>query len=88
MIVNVLRQHPQARGVVYDMPHVVVEAQRRLEAEGLSGRARVEGGSFFDGVPAGGDLYILSHIIHDWDERAACACSTTAARPRPPAARC
>ena len=51
MIVNVLRQHPQARGVVYDMPHVVVEAQRRLEAEGLSGRARVEGGSFFDGVP-------------------------------------
>jgi hypothetical protein len=68
MIVNVLHQHPQARGVVYDMPHVVVEAQRRLDAEGLSGRARVEGGSFFDGVPAFGDLYILSHIIHDWDE--------------------
>jgi hypothetical protein len=68
MIVNVLRQHPEARGVTYDMPHVVVEAQRRFEAEGLTGRARVEGGSFFDGVPAGGDLYILSHIIHDWDE--------------------
>lgn len=68
MIVNVLRQHPEARGVTYDMPHVVVEAQRRFEAEGLAGRARVEGGSFFDGVPAGGDLYILSHIIHDWDE--------------------
>jgi hypothetical protein len=68
MIVNVLRQHPEARGVTYDMPHVVVEAQRRFEAEGLSGRARVEGGSFFDGVPAGGDVYILSHIIHDWDE--------------------
>jgi hypothetical protein len=68
MIVNVLRQHPGTRGVTYDMPHVVVEAQRRFEAEGLAGRARVEGGSFFDGVPAGGDLYILSHIIHDWDE--------------------
>jgi hypothetical protein len=68
MLVNVLRQHAQARGVVYDMPHVAAEAQRRFEAEGLSGRARVEGGSFFDGVPAGGDVYILSHIIHDWDE--------------------
>ncbi len=56
------------RGVVYDMPYVVPEAQARLAAEGLAGRARVEGGSFFDGVPAGGDLYILSHIIHDWDE--------------------
>jgi hypothetical protein len=68
MIVNVLRQHPAARGVTYDMPHVVVEAQRRFEAEGLTDRARAEGGSFFDGVPAGGDLYLLSHIIHDWDE--------------------
>jgi hypothetical protein len=68
MIVNVLRQHPAARGVTYDLPHVVAEAQRRFEAEGLTDRARVEGGSFFDGVPAGGDLYILSHIIHDWDE--------------------
>jgi hypothetical protein len=68
MIVNVLRRHPNARGVTYDMPHVVAEAQRRFEAEGLADRARVEGGSFFDGVPAGGDLYLLSHIIHDWDE--------------------
>jgi hypothetical protein len=68
MIVNVLRQHPEARGVTYDMPHVVLEAQRRFDAENLTGRARVEPGSFFDGVPAGGDLYILSHIIHDWDE--------------------
>jgi O-methyltransferase domain len=68
MLVNVLRQHPDVRGVVYDLPHVVVEAQRRLEAEGLATRARVEGGSFFGGVPAGGNAYILSHIIHDWDE--------------------
>lgn len=68
MIVNVLRRHPAARGVTYDLPHVVAEAQRRFEAEGLADRARVEAGSFFDGVPAGGDLYILSHIVHDWDE--------------------
>ena len=68
MIVTVLRQHPGTRGVTYDMPHVVADARRRFEAEGLAGRARVEGGSFFDGVPGGGDLYILSHIIHDWDE--------------------
>ena len=50
------------------MPHVVAEAAKRLTAEGLDGRASVVGGSFFDGVPAGGDAYILSHIIHDWDE--------------------
>lgn len=25
-------------------------------------------GSFFDSVPAGCELYILSHVIHDWTE--------------------
>jgi len=28
----------------------------------------IESGSFFESVPAGGDAYILSHIIHDWSE--------------------
>ena len=27
-----------------------------------------EGGSFFERVPAGGDAYLLSHVIHDWSE--------------------
>jgi SAM-dependent methyltransferase len=26
------------------------------------------GGSFFDDVPADGDLYILAHVLHDWDD--------------------
>ena len=26
------------------------------------------GGSFFESVPAGGDAYVLKHIIHDWDD--------------------
>jgi hypothetical protein len=68
MIVNILRRHPAARGLVFDMPHVVEEATGRLAAEGLSDRGGVVPGSFFDTVPAGGDVYILSHIIHDWDE--------------------
>jgi hypothetical protein len=68
MIVSVLRRHPAVRGVVFDMPHVVAEAAVRLKAEGLEDRASVAAGSFFEGVPAGGDAYILSHIIHDWDE--------------------
>ena len=28
----------------------------------------IEAGDFFKAVPAGGDVYVLSHIIHDWDE--------------------
>ena len=68
MIAQVLQAHPGARGVVFDLPHTMSEAQRRLAAAGLADRASVVAGSFFEGVPAGGDAYILSHIIHDWDE--------------------
>jgi hypothetical protein len=68
MIASVLKRHPAVRGVVFDLPHVVAEASARLKAEGLEGRGSVAAGSFFESVPAGGDAYILSHIIHDWSE--------------------
>jgi O-methyltransferase domain len=33
----------------------------------------VVGGSFFDSVPAGGDAYLLSVVVHDWDDELATA---------------
>jgi hypothetical protein len=33
----------------------------------MSERIGIDGGSFFDSVPAGHDAYIFSHIIHDWN---------------------
>jgi O-methyltransferase len=34
-------------------------------------RCTVVGGSFFEAVPSGGDLYILKAVLHDWDDEAA-----------------
>ena len=42
--------------------------RRCCAAHGVEGRVSIEHGSFFDSVPEGGDAYILSHIIHDWNE--------------------
>ena len=39
-----------------------------MEALGLAPRCEVRAGNFFVEVPLGGDAYVLSHIIHDWDE--------------------
>src|SRR5262249_41125753 len=39
-----------------------------LKARGVNDRVTIEAGDFFKSVPAGGDAYMLSHIIHDWDE--------------------
>jgi len=68
MLAHVLARYPESQGVLFDLPHVVAEASALLRAKGVDSRVRIECGSFFETVPGGGDAYILSHIIHDWNE--------------------
>ena len=68
MLVHVLQRHKKPRGVLFDMPHVVVDAPAFLAAHGMTDRVAIEPGSFFEAVPQGHDAYVLSHIIHDWTE--------------------
>jgi hypothetical protein len=68
MLGHVLSRHPNLRGVLYDLPHVVTDAPPLLDSFGVRDRVTIESGSFFDSVPAGHDAYLLSHIIHDWDD--------------------
>jgi O-methyltransferase domain/Dimerisation domain len=68
MLSAILSHHPQPRGVLFDRPHVVRDAPALLAARGVAERVRIEPGDFFARVPAGGDAYVLSHIIHDWNE--------------------
>jgi hypothetical protein len=68
MLAHILARYPQPRGVLFDRPHVVTEAPALLRSRGVESRVTIERGSFFDSVPAGGDGYILSHVIHDWNE--------------------
>ncbi len=68
MLAAILSRHTGVRGVLYDLPHVVRDAPALLKARGVESRVTIECGSFFERVPAGGDAYVLSHIIHDWTE--------------------
>lgn len=68
MLAAILGAHAAPRGVLFDRPHVVRDARALLEARGVADRVTIEQGNFFESVPAGGDAYILSHIIHDWNE--------------------
>ena len=68
-----LQAQPRLRGIVFDLPEVAQLAARALAAAGLSGRAEAEGGDIFAGVPAGGDLYLLKSVLHDWDDTGAVA---------------
>jgi hypothetical protein len=72
LLTTILRAYPGVNGVVFDSPHVVAGAEDAIREAGLEGRCRAVGGDFFRGVPAGGDAYLMKHIIHDWpDDRAA-----------------
>lgn len=68
MLAAILARYPGPRGILFDRPHVVSDASRLLKARGVEERVTIEPGDFFETVPAGGDVYILSHIIHDWKD--------------------
>jgi len=69
LMASLLRSAPHLRGVVFDRPHVIDAARDTLAAQGCASRCEVVGGDFLvDPLPAGGDIYILSRILHDWDD--------------------
>ncbi|MEP6665303.1 MAG: methyltransferase [Nocardioidaceae bacterium] len=70
-LLPLLEQQTALTGIVFDLPYVGQEAKRTIEQAGLSDRCSFVGGSFFDGVPAGADVYAMAAILHDWDDEAA-----------------
>jgi hypothetical protein len=72
MLYALLRIHPHLQGIVFDRPNVIASASAAAGEFGLQERVTTVGGDFFQCVP-GADLYLLKHILHDWDD-AACIC--------------
>ena len=69
LLQGLLERRTDLRGVVFDLPEVVTEAARRLHAAGLADRCQTLAGSFFRDVPTGADVYVLSDILHYWNDR-------------------
>jgi hypothetical protein len=68
VLMSILRACPSVKGIVADLAHVVEGAKSRIASAGLSDRMQAVACDFFQSVPAGGDAYIMKHIIHDWDD--------------------
>lgn len=69
----ILQAAPEVEGTLYDLEHVVAAA------EWGEPRLKAVAGDFFQEVPAGGDVYVLSRVLHDWDD-ADCASILAACR--------
>jgi 2,7-dihydroxy-5-methyl-1-naphthoate 7-O-methyltransferase len=84
LLASLLRRHPRARGILVDLPGTVARAAETTEEAGVADRVTAEGQSFFEPLPAGADLYVLSKVLNDWPDEPTvailCRCAE-AARP-------
>jgi hypothetical protein len=72
-LTEILKHNPAMRGVLFDMPHAAEGGRKTIAEAGLSDRCEVSSGDFFQAVPVGADGYLLSRVIHDWDDAQAIA---------------
>jgi ubiquinone/menaquinone biosynthesis C-methylase UbiE len=68
----ILQRHPELHAAIFDLPHLI-ERARAAADPALNGRCEFIAGSFFGHVPPGADAYLLSRVLHDWDDDQAAA---------------
>jgi ubiquinone/menaquinone biosynthesis C-methylase UbiE len=68
LVAEVLRRRPESAGVLLERPGMLELAKPYLSAQGVADRCELVEGDFFSSVPAGGDVYVLKSVLHDWDD--------------------
>lgn len=80
LLTALIERQPGLSGVVFDLP------ETNLDEASLNDRTTFVAGNFFEGVPHG-DAYVLSGILHDWDDERATAILHAVRAAAPPGAR-
>ena len=68
LLASVLKKYPHLTGILFEVPAIAEEAKGLIDANGIGDRCERISGDFTKSVPAGGDIHILKHIIHDWND--------------------
>ncbi|MFJ9897502.1 methyltransferase [Streptomyces sp. NPDC091280] len=63
LLSRLLRAHAHLEGVLLERPEALEAARPRLPE-----RCAFVAGDFTRSVPEGGDVYLLSRVLHDWDD--------------------
>ncbi len=61
LLTTVLNANKQASGILFDQPQVVAGAK-------VFDRISIVGGDFFAEIPVEADVYLMKHIVHDWND--------------------
>jgi hypothetical protein len=84
LLAGILVGCPEARGTLLDLEHVVAKAAPVFARARVQTRVAGVAGSFFEHVPAGADLYLLKHVVHNWKDAEAAAILRTCREAVPP----
>jgi hypothetical protein len=75
LLASILQKNRGMRGNVFDQAHVIGGAAATFQSLGVGDRAGTIAGSFFDSIPAhpagvapDKAAYVMSHILHDWND--------------------
>lgn len=71
LLAAVLARFPGSSGVLLDLPGALRGAGPVLERAGVGHRCRIVEGDAREGVPGGGDVYLLSRVLQNCDDAAA-----------------
>lgn len=81
LLSRLLAANPALRGVLMDRPHALATAETVLAP--VADRATLVAGDFTESVPGNGDVYLLSRVLHDWDDERCRAILATCAAHMP-----
>jgi hypothetical protein len=67
VVATILQANPEMRSILFELEPVITEATRFLADQGVAERCELVVGDFFSSVPAA-DAYVLSNIVHNWND--------------------
>lgn len=70
-LAGLLKAFPAIRGVLLELPQTAGRAREHLKPMGLAERCQVVEGDMFEKIPSGGNLYVLSKVLNNWDDHRA-----------------
>ncbi len=68
LLSEILFENSELKGVLAELPEVIAEAKAFLDKLKFNGRIKTTICDFFKEIPEGSDAYLLSHILHDWND--------------------
>ncbi len=63
-----LSKYENMQGTLFDLPQVIDDPEKLPDLNNFADRLTTVSGSFFDTIPANGDLYTLKNILHGWKD--------------------